>query len=115
MAYTGRLPRKGTPSSSSRNERVRISMVEVYEGGGKSVIEVCEETSEGYHLPGTLNGLERDMKTFGFIDLFIFKRRRTYRSVVSVTGLSRDKFTMELNNHGYVKKKPPMTFDVVNS
>ena len=73
-------------------------MVEVYERGGKSVIEVCDGTSEGYHLPGTLNGSERDMKTFGFIDSFIFKRRRTYRSVVGVTGLSRNKFTMEKNH-----------------
>ena len=89
-------------------------MVEVDERGGKSVIAVCEETSEGYHLPGALNGLEKDMKTFGFRDFFIFKRRRIYRSVVGVTGLSRDKFAME-NNHGYVKKKPPMTFNVVNS
>ena len=89
-------------------------MVEVYERGGKSVIAVCEETSEGYHSPGGLNAIENDMKTFGFRDLYIFKRRRIYRSVVGVTGLSRDKFTME-NNHGYVKKKPPTTFNVVNS
>ena len=81
-------------------------------GEAKSVIAVCEETSEGYHSPGALNGLEKDMKTFGFRDLFIFNR--IYRSVVGVTGLSRDKFTME-NNHGYVKKKPLMTFNVVNS
>ena len=89
-------------------------MVEVYERGGKSVIAVCEETSEGYHSPGALNGLEKDMKTFGFRDLFIFKRRRIYRSVVGMTELSRGKFTMEIN-HGYVKKKPSMTFNVVNS
>ena len=79
-------------------------MVEVYERGGKSVIAVCEETSEGYRLPGALNGLEKNMKTFGFRNLFIFKRRRIYRSVVGVTGLSLDKFTME-NNHSYVKKE----------
>ena len=42
-------------------------MVEVYERGGKSVIAVCEETSgEGYHLPGALNGLEKDLKTLHF-------------------------------------------------
>ena len=48
-------------------------MVEVYERGGKSVIAVCEETSgEGYHLPGALNGLEKDLKPFEFRDFFIF-------------------------------------------
>ena len=71
-------------------------MVEVHERGGKSVTAVCEETSgEGYHLPGALNGLEKDLKTFEFRDFFIFKRRRIYRSVVGVTGLCRDKFTKE--------------------
>ena len=71
-------------------------MVEVYERGGKSVIAVCEETpGEGYHLPGALNGLEKDLKTFEFRGFFIFKRRRIYRSVVGVSGLCRDKFTKE--------------------
>ena len=71
-------------------------MVEVYERGGKSVTAVCEETSgEGYHLPGALNGLEKDLKTLHFRGFFIFKRRRIYRSVVGVTGLCRDKFTKE--------------------
>ena len=57
-------------------------MVAVYERGGKSVIAVREGTSKGYQLPGALNGLEKDMKTFWFRGLFIFKRRRIYRSVV---------------------------------
>ena len=70
-------------------------MVEVYERGGKSVIAVFEETSDGYHLPGALNGLEKDLKTFEFRGFFIFERRRIYRSVVGVSGLCRDKFTKE--------------------
>ena len=71
-------------------------MVEVYERGGKSVIAVCEETSEdGYDLPGALNGLEKDLKIFQFRGFFIFKRRCIYRSVVGVSGLCRDKFTKE--------------------
>ena len=79
-------------------------MLEVYERRGKSVIAVSEETSEGYHSPGALNGGEKEMKTLECRVFFIFKRRRIYKSVVGVTELSRGKFTVE-NNHGYVKKE----------
>ena len=53
MAYTGRLRPEGVPFSAfGVCERVGISLVEVYEREGKSVISVCKMTLKGHR--GTL-------------------------------------------------------------
>ena len=48
MAYTERLHPKGVPISGLLEyERVVISLVEVYERVGKSVISVCKKAQKG--------------------------------------------------------------------
>ena len=49
MAYTGRLRPKGVPIYFRLQvyEKIRISLVEVYKRGGKSVIWVCERAQKG--------------------------------------------------------------------
>ena len=42
--YGGGSARKGNPSWASCNERVGITLVEVFEKVGKSVISVCKRT-----------------------------------------------------------------------
>ena len=68
--------RKGNLSWASCNERVGITLVEVFEKVGKSVISACKRpkrATEKYYCCEV-------KKIFCFCDLFIFKRQCIYSS-----------------------------------
>ena len=58
--------------------RVGISLVEVFERVGKSVILVSKKGPKG--LPITFYGFENVEKTFWICDLFIYKGQCIYRT-----------------------------------